>query len=317
MAQLANKVEPRRFRSPSLIGWNGIYLEVPPEWNLALVAGGMEQGHLRVDGPNDVHVRVKWKRVKGKADLKRNLDRYLKLVRRKSKAGFEINHDIRLPVQRDRADRKPIFFSWKGEAQAVGMIWHCPSCGRVTIAQVDGPGKRNLTLLASQVLGTLEDHALDGYHTWGVYGLAADIPADFALTQNRLLSGYIQLHFSRGRSDMLLDRWGLADVALRKVSLEEWVKSRYTKLWKNYRCEINEAEVRGHPGLVVNGDLRSIRERVTAVLLRLVKIGAPTHLTQYVWTCELTNRICSVLVHHSRDEEGLAEEVTGSYVCHT
>nr|MDQ2731686.1 hypothetical protein [Armatimonadota bacterium] len=237
--------------------------------------------------------------------------------------------DIRLPVGSDGAKRKPLFFSWQArdkesgskskapESQAAGLIWHCEACGRITIAQVDGPMRRNLTQIASQVLGSLDDHAVEGCHTWAVYGLAAEIPADFILSGHKLLSGYIQLRFTKGQSSIQLDRWALADVVLKNVPLEKWVGGHYSKLLRGFDWTKGDAQIRGHEGLTLTGTVRSIRERIRAVAMSAVRLRPANRLTQYAWQCEETNRICSVQVVHSKEESGLADEITASYVCHT
>ncbi|MCA1596445.1 MAG: hypothetical protein LC772_08490 [Chloroflexi bacterium] len=310
----------RQARPPSIVGWNGIYLEVPRDWELKQVAGDMAQGHLRIDGPEGHHIRVKWRKQKKSVDVRKVLDRYLETVKkgsRKSGSVFESNADLKLKIFNEGAKRKPVFFSWRSTEQAIGLIWHCGICDRITIAQIDGPLKKNLTLLANQVLGSLDDHDSDGVNTWGLYGLAAEIPADFYLLRNKLLSGYIHLEFGRRASTIDLDRWGLAEVVLRKDSLEQWVRKQYGKTLRGYRISIEDAEIRGHRGLAVSGELSSIRERVKAAAMQAARLNPVTSLTQFVWQCEETNRICSVLVQHARVEDDLAREIAASYVCHS
>lgn len=339
MPQSAAKKSIRLHTSPSIVGWNGIYLEVPSEWNLSAASGDMAQGHIRIDGPGEMHVRVRWNRVKkkpGPEGVQRILNRYLKGLEkgsRRRKLKFESNQDVRLTIQSEGAKRKPLFFSWQGrdiqsgstgqskakaaESQAVGLIWYCAACGRITIAQVDGPIRRSLTQVASQILGTLDDHAVEGCHTWAVYGLAAEIPADFVLSGHKLLSGYIQLRFTKGQSSIQLDRWAMADVALKNVPLQRWVNSHFAKVLRGFNWSKEDADIRGHKGLALTGTIRGIRDRIRAVAMSAVRLRPANRLTQYSWQCEETNRICSVQVIHSKEEAGLAEEIAASYVCHT
>ena len=321
MVRQAIKVRTRGGVAPSVIGWHGIYLEVPAEWNLAAVSGDMPQGNLRADGPEDIHVRVRWQRSKKTPDLEKVLDRYLRSLEKASKRrkiGFEVERDFRLPLRREDAKRKTTYFSWKGDAKAIGQIWYCRACGRVTIAQVDGPLKRNLTLIASQVLSTLDDHAVDGVHTWAAYGLSAEIPADFGLAgQPKLLSGYIQLRFERGRTNVTLDRFAMAEIVLKSRTIEEWVVQQYAKVHRPYKLLSEAVEIRGHSGVVVTGSVRDFRDRVKASMGRMFRLKSATEFTQFAWHCPDTNRILSVVALHSKEEAGLAEEIAASFVCHT
>ena len=320
MNRPGSKITSHRSHVPSAIGWHGIYLEPPSGWDLAQVSGDMVQGQIRVDGPTNQHIRVRWKREKRKPNIDRILDRYLKDLEkasRKKKTAFERSVDLNLPVHTEKGKRKPVFFSWRSKEQAIGLIWWCEICKRITIAQVDGPLERNLTPVAIQILGTLDDHAVDGVHTWAAYGLSVEIPDDFTLMSSKLLSGYIDIRFTRRRSSIVVDRWGLADVALRSQNLKDWILAHYQRTLEKYRYEVRESIVRGHPGIEITGAVKGIRERMRAAALGQIRLEAASQLTQYAWQCPDTNRICTVVVLHTASEPGLAEEVAASFACHT
>jgi hypothetical protein len=320
MARPVTEVPYRAGRAPSAIGWHGVYLETPSAWDLAAISGDMTRGHVRIDGPGDMHAWVKWQKVRGTPDVERILERYLKTVVKSSrsrKSPCEINRDVRLPVHGLGTDRKAVFFGWKSDRQAIGLLWHCNKCGRVTVAQLDGPLGKGLDVIGRQILGSLDDHAVDGCHTWALYGLSAEVPADFTLSSHKLLSGYLELQFTRGASRITLDRWGLADVVLKKQSLENWAGARYRNMLKAYDYEIQPAEVRGHPGVAIAGSLRGLREKLRAGVMKLVRLSPATELTQYVWHCEATNRICAVTVFHDEKEFRLGDDVAASFACHT
>ena len=80
-----------------------------------------------------------------KPDLRANLERILKETEKqakKAKATFDSNIKPEKTEGEDD-ERTAINFSWTGEGRAQGKIWHCATCDRVVVAQVDRHGERS------------------------------------------------------------------------------------------------------------------------------------------------------------------------------
>ncbi|MCS7209314.1 MAG: hypothetical protein NZ874_07060, partial [Fimbriimonadales bacterium] len=54
---------------PTLIGWQGIRLNTPPDWFLKGYSGNWREGVLQIGSPQSAEIDLKWSRVRRKTDL--------------------------------------------------------------------------------------------------------------------------------------------------------------------------------------------------------------------------------------------------------
>jgi hypothetical protein len=142
-----------------------------------------------------------------------------------------------------------------------------------------------------------------------------DVPDDFRLESQKLLSGYLHLEFSRGAERIVVDRWGLANMTKKRFTLTEWLQNNALVNLKRFSGEESETE-RGHTvfrfagKLNFGGKLRAFRE-AKGSLRRF-----PSGYSGGIWECEESNRIFAIQVLHRRDSEDLWSEVVRRCVCH-
>jgi hypothetical protein len=111
-----------------------------------------------------------------------------------------------------------------------------------------------------------------------------------------------------------VDRWGLANVTLKKFTLKEWFANQAATTLK--RMEVRETtedgdeRIRYTRKLSLLGRLKAIRE--AKLSLRLV----PAYFEGEVWHCPTTNKIYAIQVWRSGRSADLAEEVIRRCVCH-
>jgi len=157
----------------------------------------------------------------------------------------------------------------------------------------------------------LQDHSEDGWWTWALLGLVVRLPERFALVKSQVMSGYLMLQFRNRYTEVSVERWGLADVTLKRWTLEEWAL-RATE-WRRIRAQHTRDEVEGHPAVHVRGLRRSptiwLRRKVERFILR-----RPEEIHGAVWHCEPSNRIYSVRVERGTQE--LLEQIVASVQCH-
>jgi hypothetical protein len=202
------------------IGWQKITLQVPADWNLAGIGGDARNGYLRIDGPDRPRVEVKWETPAKAVNVSTTIDTYLKDLQkkaRKQRLGLTVEPDVKLLSKRHKRKSSLQCFAWRGDVQAYGVIWYCPQCSRVTMAQVSGGLDENLKPLALDILRSLEDHSREGWDVWSVYGLLCHVPSDFELQGQQLVTGLTQFHFARRQSLINVSRYGLADVVLKEA----------------------------------------------------------------------------------------------------
>ncbi len=333
----------------TVVGWQGVRCTLPADWNVTGFSMERDTGYLRVDSPGSgtVTVQIRWstaaKAMAGpptlygylaphvrrllkrpepsapKPDLKANLERILKETAKQAKKANEPFESAIRPEKTEGVndERTAINFSWTGAGKGQGKIWYCAECGRIVVAQVVGLAKEQgqIASIASQLFTSLQDHGVDGYDLWALYDLQLNIPSDFRLDEQKLLSGYLRLSFGRGGERIVLDRWGLANVTLKRFSLSEWFANHAFQTPKSLvETEVTstaEHAILHYAGpLSVVGKVRAFRE-ARGTLRRF-----PTRYEGGIWECAETNRLFALQVLRQKGAQELWRDVLDRCVCH-
>jgi hypothetical protein len=300
-----------------LFAWQGIRVRVPPDWNPASLSGSGEEGYLRLDGPDQPRLEIKWAQARGFVEVSQIVERYLRSMGR-GRSGQAVKVDARarleLPMPKERSSVQ--FFHWQGEQQAWGAAWFCRSCNRTIMAQVLGAPGEELQGLAEQVLSSLADHPAGSWVSWALYGLHCQVPADFRLSGQRLMTGLLELQFERGRSKLRIARWGLADVALARSALAPWLREKNRKAWRNFVVDLTPTEIHGHTGLAIAGASAVPFVRLAALTARLLGRPYPDALRGAAWVCPTENKIFHLEAVLDPSEEAMLAEVLERLLCH-
>lgn len=294
----------------TLVGWQGVTVEVPADWSLAAISGDEKSGYFRVDSAGTLAVEAKWSKAPGQVDLTSRLEAYLNDLRKKSrKRRVTFDHKIK------SKDAGALAFSWHADRKAQGRLWRCDECGRILIAQVSGAAKDDVAGTASYVLPSVTDHSEDGWRTWAMYDLVAEVPPGYRLEKHRLMAGYLQLVFRKRNNGLVIERWGLANVALKKCSLTEWFRERMARDLRRYRYSIEELPSEPERAIQAVGRRAGVCQALKSVgeILRLRKPAV--YLDCYAWVCEESNKIFSVQSMHSSNEQVL-DAVLERVECH-
>jgi hypothetical protein len=334
----------------TVVGWQGIRFNLPPDWNVTGFSMERESGYLRVDAPGNsaVTVQIRWTdatrpetgppnaysllapMVRGwlrrpeppikTPVLKSNLEKMFQETAKqakKAKASFE---SAMKPERREGPDneRTAMNFSWTGAGRGQGKIWYCERCHRVVIAQVVGLARDQgaIAAIASQLFASLHDHSENGYDLWALYDLQVEIPDDFRLQEQKLLSGYLSLTFGRNGEKIILDRWGLANMTLKKFKLEEWFQNNVAVGLKRMKRDDVETS-QGHTVSHYSGGIPLL------ALARLLRdtVGSmrrfPTRYECGAWECPESNKIFALQTLRSKKSDTLWRDVVDRVVCHT
>jgi hypothetical protein len=344
--EAADLQEPDR----TVIGWQGMRCVLPPDWNVTSFSMDRDNGYLRIDAPGDsaLTVQIRWSSAQkprqavntpysymasyvrsrfrkpepiepGRVDLKANLEKMLQETAkqaRKAKAAFDSSIKPE-KIEGESGERTAINFSWSGAGRGQGKIWHCATCNRVVVAQVVGLNRDSAALaqVASQLFATLEDHSADGYDRWALYDLQIDLPSDFRLQEQKLLSGYLQLMLTRRGERILVDRWGLANVALKKFSLEDWFRARAAVRLNGMSATTRQTGA-GHSACYFAGRLSLMDRLRNARAARSSLFSLADGYEAGVWQCETSNKLYAVQVFHKRHTSGLWQEIADRCRCH-
>ncbi len=304
------------------LGWSGITLELPEDWELSGLSGDDKSGYLRLEDADMPRLELKWSESKQKKpDLQKVLDDYFKLVRKNYK-----RKDTNLHIQRNVnlikdaeffEDREVVFFSWKGDFRASGVIFHCQICKRITIVQVMGHLKENIKETTSRILRSVRDHPVGQATLWSAYQLNAEVPRRYRLDKHKLLSGYLLFSFVDGSRKVSIERYGVADVTLKEQDLEEWFRGRYAKAIRGYGFSIESSNGDADERLTLIGEETRIIDRVPlAPALVIDKVMRRKTFAVSLWRCHHSNRIYVVQAIAKQDAARTAEEIAASIQCH-
>ena len=292
------------------VGWQGIVAEVPADWSLAAVSGDDKSGYFRIDSAGSLILEAKWSSAGKSVDLEARLRDYLSDLRKRSRKR-KIDFDSKTKSKEDGT----ITFSWRSDRKAHGRLWLCDKCNRVIIAQLSGSLNEDVSIPASEVLPTFEDHNEDGWRTWAVYDLIAEVPPGYVLEKHKMMSGYIQLIFRKKSNRLIIERWGLANVVLKKSSLKDWFRARVDNDLAAFDYSVEEMEFDGEAGLKVSGRRGGVLEYLKAAKELLTLKKPAMRLDGYAWVCEQTNKVFSIQSLHTKDED-ISDEVLERVECH-
>jgi hypothetical protein len=326
----------------ALIGWDGIRFTVPGDWNVTGVSAERAEGYLKVDSPGTMFVQVKWSDPShaaprtlmeivargarllrrglptepGAPDLRRMLDAYLKETEKRARrSGQTFNCKVKPESNEGDGERTAHNFSWAGGGQGQGKIWFCSTCRRTVIAQVVGQGRDPVADVAAGVFGEMHDHGDGGWNAWGAFDLVASVPAAYALRAHKFMSGYLRMEFwCRSRGRLVLERWGLANLARKKFTLREWL-GRMAEA-DRHRPEYTDETMNGHSGVRARGHVRGVVARLAAVRDALPALRPALEYEACVWECEDTNKLYALQSWRPRGEPTLMSDLVARCECH-
>lgn len=321
------------------IGWQGIEMDVPEGWDIAAVSGGggSNDGYLRIEDSQLPRVEMKWAYEDGFVDLEKMVDNYLNKLEKgqKGQEPPEVNRDARVVSKRKMQKKALQCFTWynaEEELRGYGAAWFCPDCRHAVIAQVTSRTDEEGEDLAERVITSIQDHPGDNWIRWATWGFEAQTPERFKMTGSELMAGHIQLSFKRdaaaddARSIMLqnvarpeeltLGRWGMANVLLKDMTLEEWAKEEMGKGLKRMDPEITETEIHGHEGLAIKGQKLWPWQKAARIICRFAEVPFADRIRGRIWHCPQSNSLHMVQMMIDRTNEDLPDEVAERFVCH-
>jgi hypothetical protein len=299
------------------LGWRGVSLRVPEDWTLTKVSKEGESGYLRAESLEGLFVQIKWSEKKGLVSIPDSFENYTRDLQRnarKHRQQIEFKTKPRALAGIRRAEDAPLTYTWTSDQKALGLIYHCGECRRLVIAEVVGPRDADFGV-AAPILSSIQEHGRGSWNTWGVHGLIAQVPEAFQLERHSLVTGHIMLLF-RSRSRLLiLQQWGLANVALKGTDVAEWYEYQERGRLNRYTYRRERKRFRGHEAFWMSG-----RDKIMPGIAKAVQ-----HLTAFsrpslgfhacVWRCEETNRIYAVSAEHPRGDE-IFDQILQRLPCH-
>jgi len=303
----------------SVVGWQGVALRTPPDWNLVGVTGDEKKGYFRVDSPSSASLEVRWTALRQPPrDLAARAEEFLtalKKVGRKRKVAFVSKVRPRKPTEAEaRHGGSSVGFTWTADRRAYGRVLYCGYCKRLVVAQVVGESERELSGASSQILGSICEHEKPGWNLWALYGFALPVPEAFRLQRHTLMSSFVELEFAARGQRLLVQRWGLAaNQLLKKRSFHEWLERSYLPGVTGYSVESRPAEGE-HEAAVFSGD-RTIARTALALPMALWGRPVPRRMSGCAWFCAESNKLFAIR-HYSRGNDDLSSRLRQEIACH-
>lgn len=305
------------------IGWQGITVYVPEGWDPVVIGGTWDSGYLQIADSTAIRMEIKWQKVKGEANIPLILDRFIFQMKQraaKKKSYIEVERNARL-IDRKRVLEKKgaLVFSWESLAKAYGIIYRCPECKRVVIAQVishkDDP---NALKLASGILTTMRDHPDGDLALWSAYGLSALIPKGYMLLSHEIKSGYIRLSFEGRRTELEILRWSLANVILDKRDLKDWYVANFKARRRGFRpkFELRDWSEGPHEFVLLDGRKGRPIDRIGYRIEKLFGLTGKYFIWGKAWHCLESNKIYAVELLGPEKSRGILDLVSEGIRCH-
>ena len=322
-------------REKHLLGWQGLTVSLPQNWNLAQFGGTHAKGQLRVDDEDGPRLEISWQHSSTRIDIAKSVARFMQTLERnakKSKTRFVAEPKARV-VSRSRKRKDQVTnFGWNGErdeplGQGWGVSWQCPDCGRVVVGHVIGRGSEKperVRELAATVLESLECHGQGGWQTWSVFDLHLEMPQEFALERAKLVTGKLELNWIRPHETGLLGwtkrdetisltRFALASQVLHDETLTEWTNRVVKPADKKRAYDKPETtQILGHDAVCARGRIKDPRRRAFHFVLDRVFRQPRFHTDLRAWHCEPINKLFALRSDISPKNAHVIEDILDS-----
>ena len=323
-------------------GWAGITLSVPDDWEISGISGDQKSGYLRLDDAEMPRLELKWSESKkrrgvSQEDLHSVLDEYFKLVRKSYRrkrdkktqsSDLNITRDIDLLKKDGGIDlHAPIFFQWRGDVFAHGVIYHCPDSKRITIAQVMGRTRQSLRSVSIPLflsLKNLPSGEIGSEFLWSAYQMSFRTPERYRLEKHQLLSGYLLFSFVDSgpfldrKRRLSVERYGLADVLLKNCELEDWFRNQYRKSLQGFGYQIEIVDDGVDQKFTLVGQENRLSDNIPIQPVQnLDRLQRRKNIATHVRHCRQSNRIFVVQSVSKREALQVVNGVASSIVCHS
>lgn len=344
---LSSPLLPELFGRPTQqLGWQGVAITIPENWNLAAFAGDSHKGNFRVADDEALRMEVVWETPRSTPDVERSIEMLLNKVEKsskKKKSDFsKVDNAKLIPRSRkEHADKLQLInFGWKGDisddlAFGWGAAWYCEISNRVIVVSLPGRGIDNPEKnrrVAAEVLGTIRSHGVGGWQLWSVYGLQLEVPEEFPLSNAKLQTGRLEFDWERvEKSDVSIyfspRKWGkrpellglrrlsAANVVLDDETLEEWATREVPKLYKKFRISRPEEEnFRGSNGVRFKVAVKDYRKHFRDIALDFILRRKTPPPELMVWHDKSVNKIFTLLTDLSTVNRDVRADLLDSLV---
>jgi hypothetical protein len=288
------------------LGWHGIVLSIPWDWEVTSESGGKREAYFRLDDATQSRMEVKWEHMEKAGPLTLILDNLIEKLKKDKR-------QLRKAKILTRGSSKICghtgsFITWQNGAKALATAWHCDETERLYLIQFfyKPEEQKAEEELIEDVLKSAVCHSDDEVVPWTVLDVQFEIPKDLLLESRKLLVGRVHMLFSSKDMSLLLDWHGFAEGLLeRHGSLRKWFEGRPLQdVSKNLKIKLPSAE---------EADGTALNYKASQ---KTSLIGGSSTILGRVWMDAETNKLFSAFLkcgEKAVDPEGDFERIIGSF----
>jgi hypothetical protein len=275
------------------IGWQGLELQVPEDWNFSVESGRQRQGFVRLSSSSS-SFELKWEKMEKKKEFSlesvvdkfieklRKTDKKVKLLKKGSEEVFGHN---------------ALYFHFESEYKGYGTVWYCEEEEKVFLGLFSfKPEYKEARLTFKRCLDSIKCHTLDDWSTWALFRFSFKTPSKFELIKRRFLVGHTTLAlceekahpFCTERSEVFFQYWSPANVKFEETynDMEKWFENFYeSELKKRYNVKVKDERLR-------NTKINGHRAKILKTIIKGGLIGRNIIRNgTYMWYCPETNRV--------------------------
>ncbi len=316
------------------IGWQGVELQVPVDWNLVVESGGRDEGFMGFTSPSS-KFELKWGKAKKKKAFSINtvVEKFVKKLQKADKK-FKILNEGDTKV----FDHKALYFHYQMGHEGYGITWNCDQEEKVFIGLFTfkpDEHKKSKTILEN-LLSSLKCHPSNNWNTWALFNFSFKTPSDFKVENRKFLLGFVTLVLSKieyhalcsEKTEVVFQYWSPANVKFKGEykDLESWFEQHYARDFKKrYKGKMHIGEFQN---LRINRHKAKTFTSTTKKGPLLSQILGKNNT--YLWYCSRSNRIYALTLSKAVSKEikfvskkkyeifpsKLFEEILGSVRCH-
>jgi len=240
----------------SVLVWQAIRLHIPARTSPVKLSGNFSAGQMLLADLHRPRVGIRWHTPPGK-----------KIDAEKFTRGEMIGEVGKLAAE--EAVAVPMPSTWQGARMYLDpeppgrdvFVGYSSISNRILV--VIHHAHRRERLLQDQLLPTLRDVAEDSPRPWSVFDLSLKTPPEFAMEKATLNAGDLSLAFADGKRTLMIRQISLAEVALARKPLAEWLVSHQKLSARRYKPldEVKETKIKSATGQTLTAMQRTLNRR--------------------------------------------------------
>ncbi len=279
------------------IGWQGIKLRVPEDWNFVVESGDKEAGYM---GLNSSYSRfeLKWEKMKKKKTFSIDtiIDNLIKKMKKSNKT-LELLSRRNMKVFGHNA----IFFKFKTIEKGYGITWYCDDKEKVFVGLFSFKSSESEKAKAAfdGLVDSVKCHGRGKQDQWAVFGFSLKVPSELKLTERKFLVGLGTLSFYNEKMrpfrtekyDLVFQYWSPATLKFKDTydDPKKWFEEVYEKTLKErFKGKLKKKRFQSF----------RIMDHAAKTLTSTVKRGFMSQVIMKnktcIWYCPETNRIYAV-----------------------